>query len=77
MVSMAPDPRAFVLPVFPPCPPPPGCPMHCLSSVSGPTRPSPLVGLSQLGPAAQPVGADDALMIANTIRVLRHLVGEE
>ena len=29
------------------------------------------------GPAAQPVGADDFLMIANTVRVLRHLVGEE
>jgi len=29
------------------------------------------------GPAAQPIGADDVLMIANTVRVLRHLVGEE
>ena len=29
------------------------------------------------GSAAQPIGADDVLMIANTVRVLRHLVGEE
>ena len=29
------------------------------------------------GPASQPIGADDVLMIANTVRVLRHLVGEE
>ena len=28
-------------------------------------------------PAAQPVGADDVLVIANTVRVLRYLVGEE
>lgn len=29
------------------------------------------------GPAAQPVTTDEVLMIANTVRVLRHLVGEE